>query len=117
VGQHKSGAGVLPKGQESLQVTNSFVFENVDIEEAPNGTVWMAASNGSVRAITSQDGKYRANGPSIDVNSDGIYVARDGALWISTIVKVFCECRIPIAWLAITVHQIPLWRASLNATD
>jgi len=30
------GAGVsLPKGQESLQVTNSFVFENVDIEEAP----------------------------------------------------------------------------------
>jgi len=81
------GLVFLPKGQESLQVTNSFVFENVDIEEAPNGTVWMAASNGSVRAITSQDGEYRANGPSIDVNSDGIYVAKDGALWISTIGK------------------------------
>src|SRR6266403_2000620 len=81
------GLVFLPKGQESLQVTNSFVFENVDIEEAPNGTVWMAASNGSVRAITSQHGEYRANGPSIDVNSDGIYVAKDGALWISTIGK------------------------------
>src|SRR6266436_1594209 len=81
------GLVFLPKGQESLQVTNSIAFEKVDIEEAPNGTVWMAASNGSVRAITSQDGKYRANGPSIDVNSDGIYVAKDGALWISTIGK------------------------------
>ena len=81
------GLVFLPKGQENLQVTNSFVFENVDIEEAPSGTVWMAASNGSVRAITFQDGKYRANGPSIDVNSDGIYVAKDGALWISTIGK------------------------------
>src|ERR1700719_4731983 len=81
------GLVFLPKGQESLQVADSHVFENVDIEEAPNGTVWMAASNGSVRAITSQDGEYRANGPSIDVNSDGIYVAKDGALWISTIGK------------------------------
>src|SRR3984893_10546666 len=77
----------LPKGQENLQVANSFVFENVDIEEAPNGTVWMAASNGSVRAISTRDGKYKANGASIDVNSDGIYVAKDGALWISTIGK------------------------------
>jgi signal transduction histidine kinase/ligand-binding sensor domain-containing protein len=83
----RAGLVFLPKGHESLQITNSFVFENVDIEEAPNGTVWMAASNGSVRAITSQDGEYRANGPSIDVNSDGIYVAKDGALWISTIGK------------------------------
>src|SRR5712675_2766964 len=81
------GLVFLPKGQESLQVTNSFVFENVDIEEAPNGTVWMAASNGSVHAVTTHDGKYMANGPSIDVNSDGIYVAEDGALWISTIGK------------------------------
>ena len=77
----------LPKGQEKLQVADPFVFENVDIEEAPNGTVWIAASNGSVRAITTRDGKYKANGASIDVNSDGIYVAKDGALWISTIGK------------------------------
>jgi signal transduction histidine kinase/ligand-binding sensor domain-containing protein len=81
------GLVFLPKGQENLQVADPLIFENVDIEEAPNGTVWMAASNGSVRAITTQDGKYRANGPSIDVNSDGIYVAKDGALWISTIGK------------------------------
>jgi signal transduction histidine kinase/ligand-binding sensor domain-containing protein len=79
------GLMFLLKGQENLQVADSFVFENVDIEEAPNGTVWMAASNGSVRAITTRDGKYKANGASIDVNSDGIYVAKDGALWISTI--------------------------------
>src|SRR3984893_18253342 len=83
----RAGLVFLPKGQESLQVTNSFVFENVDIEEAPNGTVWIAASNGSVRAISTRDGKYKANGASIDVNSDGIYVAKDGALWISTIGK------------------------------
>src|SRR6266851_3756536 len=55
--------------------------------KAPTGTVWVAASNGSVRAITTRDGKYKANGASIDVNSDGIYVARDGALWNSTIGK------------------------------
>jgi signal transduction histidine kinase/ligand-binding sensor domain-containing protein len=81
------GLMFLPKGQEKLQVADPFVFENVDIEEAPNGTVWIAASNGSVRAITTRDGKYKANGTSIDVNSDGIYVAKDGALWISTIGK------------------------------
>jgi signal transduction histidine kinase/ligand-binding sensor domain-containing protein len=81
------GLMFLPKGQEKLQVADSFVFENVDIEEAPNGTVWIAASNGSVRAITTRDGKYKADGASIDVNSDGIHVAKDGALWISTIGK------------------------------
>ena len=81
------GLMFLPKGQEKLQVADPFVFENVDIEEAPNGTVWIAASNGSVRAITTRDGKYKANGASIDVNSDGICVAKDGALWISTIGK------------------------------
>src|SRR5260370_14166708 len=47
----------------------------------------MAASPGSVRAITTRDGKCKANGHSIHVNSDGIYVAKDGALWISTIGK------------------------------
>jgi ligand-binding sensor domain-containing protein len=83
----RMGLVFLPKGRENLQVANSFVFENVDIEEAPNGAVWMAASNGSVRAITTQDGIYKANGASIDVNSDGIYFAKDGALWISTIGK------------------------------
>src|SRR5260370_35543234 len=81
------GLMFLLKGQENLQVADPLIFENVDIEEAPNGTVWMAASNGSVRAITTHEGKYMANGPSIDVNSDGIYVAKDGALWISTIGK------------------------------
>ena len=81
------GLMFLPKGQEKFQVADPFVFENVDIEEAPNGTVWVAASNGSVRAITTRDGKYKGNGTSIDVNSDGIYVAKDGALWISTIGK------------------------------
>jgi signal transduction histidine kinase/ligand-binding sensor domain-containing protein len=81
------GLVFLPKGQENLQVADSHVFENVDIKEAPNGTVWMAASNGSVRAISTRDGKYKANGASIDVNSDGIYLAKDGALWISTIGK------------------------------
>jgi signal transduction histidine kinase/ligand-binding sensor domain-containing protein len=81
------GLMFLPKGQEKLQVADPFVFGNVDIEEAPNGTVWIAASNGSVHAITTRDGKYKANGASIDVNSDGIYVAKDGALWISTIGK------------------------------
>src|ERR1700730_9153406 len=81
------GLMFLLKGQEKLQVADPFVFENVDIEEAPNCTVWMAASNGSVRAITTRDGKYKANGPSIDVNSDGIYVAKDGPLWIATIGK------------------------------
>jgi signal transduction histidine kinase/ligand-binding sensor domain-containing protein len=81
------GLMFLPKGQEKPQVADPFVFENVGIEEAPNGTVWIAASNGSVRAITTRDGKYKANSASIDVNSDGIYVAKDGALWISTIGK------------------------------
>jgi signal transduction histidine kinase/ligand-binding sensor domain-containing protein len=81
------GLMFLLKRQENLQVADPLIFENVDIEEAPNGTVWMAASNGSVRAITTHDGKYRANGPSIDVNSDGIHIAKDGALWISTIGK------------------------------
>jgi streptogramin lyase len=77
----------LPKGQEELQVVDPSVLENVDIEEAPNGTVWMAASNGAVRAISTRDGKYTANGASIDVNSDGIRIAKDGTLWISTIGK------------------------------
>src|SRR6266850_562836 len=81
------GLMFLSKGHENLQVADPLIFENADIEEAPNGTVWMAASNGSVRAISTRDGKYRANGASIDVNSDGIYVAKDGALWISTIGK------------------------------
>src|SRR6266850_4314518 len=81
------GLMFLSKGHENLQVADPLIFENADIEEAPNGTVWMAASNGSVRAISTRDGKYRANGPSIDVNSDGIHIAKDGALWISTIGK------------------------------
>src|ERR1700737_2551617 len=48
------GLMFLPKGQEKLQVADPFVFENVDIEEAPNGTVWIAAANRSVRAITTR---------------------------------------------------------------
>jgi signal transduction histidine kinase/ligand-binding sensor domain-containing protein len=104
----KMGLVFLPKGRENLQVANSFVFENVDIEEAPNGAVWMAASNGSVRAITTPDGIYKANGASIDVNSDGIYFAKDGALWISTIGKGLL--RVPYPDSLVGTHS-PLDRA------
>jgi hypothetical protein len=51
----------LSKGQENLQLADPLIFENVDIEEAPNGTIWMAASNGSVRAISSRCGKRRSS--------------------------------------------------------
>jgi streptogramin lyase len=107
----------LPKGQEKLEVADPLVFENVDIEEAPNGTVWIAASNGSVRAITTRDGKYKANGASIDVNSDGIYVAKDGALWISTVGKGLLRVPYPDRLVGIRVLQILPCRASLNAMD
>jgi ligand-binding sensor domain-containing protein len=93
------------KGQENLQVADPLIFENVDIEEAPNGTVWMAASNGSVRAISTRDGKYKANGPSIDVNSDGIGVASDGSLWISTIGKGLLRVQYPDGLVA---HNSPV---------
>jgi len=89
------GLMFLSKGQENLQVADPLIFENVDIEEAPNGTVWMAASNGSVRVVSTRGGKYKANGPSIDVNSDGIHVANDGSLWISTIGRGLLQVQYP----------------------
>jgi len=74
------GLMFLPKGQEKLQVADPFVFENVDIEEAPNARLWIACVDGSVRVITTRDGKYKANGASIAVNFGWNLRSRDGAL-------------------------------------
>jgi ligand-binding sensor domain-containing protein len=81
----RKGLLFLPRGQANFHSASSFVAENADIQQAPNGVIWMAASNDSVRAITALDGKLTPNGPAIHISSDGILFDSKGALWITTI--------------------------------
>jgi ligand-binding sensor domain-containing protein len=81
----RKGLLFLPEGQTNFHSASSLVAENADIRQAPNGVIWMAASNDSVRAITAPDGKLTSKGPAIHVPSEGILVDSKGALWITTI--------------------------------
>ena len=62
-------------------------LQNADFSEAPDGTVWLASVNGSVRAITTRDGQYTTRGKTLLLRSESIHIDRDGALWITTVDK------------------------------
>ena len=80
-------AGLLyrPLRQSQFQTADPTISENVDITEAPDGSVWMASVRGWVRRVTRPDGSLLREYPLIVAKSLGIAFTHDGALWISTV--------------------------------
>ena len=80
-------AGLLyrPPGQNQFQTADATLSENVDITEAPDGSVWMASVRGWVRKVTRPDGSLLREYPLIVAKSLGIAFTHDGALWIATV--------------------------------
>jgi signal transduction histidine kinase/ligand-binding sensor domain-containing protein len=80
-------AGLLyrPPGQSQFQTADATRSENVDITEAPDGSVWMASVRGWVRKVTRPDGGLLREHPFIAAKSLGITFTHDGALWIATV--------------------------------
>jgi signal transduction histidine kinase/ligand-binding sensor domain-containing protein len=80
-------AGLLyrPLGQSQFQTADATLSENVDIVEAPDGSLWMASVRGWVRKITRPDGSLLKEYPLIVAKSLGIAFTHDGALWIATV--------------------------------
>jgi signal transduction histidine kinase/ligand-binding sensor domain-containing protein len=80
-------AGLLyrPLGQGQFRTADATLSENVDIVEAPDGSVWMASIRGWVRKVTGPDGSLLREYPLIAAKSLGIAFTHDGALWIATV--------------------------------
>jgi signal transduction histidine kinase/ligand-binding sensor domain-containing protein len=80
-------AGLLyrPPGQTQFQTADATLSENVDITEAPDGSVWTASVRGWVRKVTRPDGSLLREYPLIVAKSLGITFTHDGALWIATV--------------------------------
>ena len=80
-------AGLLyrPPGQSQFQTADATLSENVDIIEAPDGSVWMASVRGWVRKVAGPDGSLLREYPLIVAKSLGIAFTHDGALWIATV--------------------------------
>jgi signal transduction histidine kinase/ligand-binding sensor domain-containing protein len=80
-------AGLLYRspGQSQFQTADATLFENVDITEAPDGSVWIASVRGWVRKVTRPDGSLLREYPLIVAKSLGIAFTHDGALWIATV--------------------------------
>jgi signal transduction histidine kinase/ligand-binding sensor domain-containing protein len=80
-------AGLLYRalGQSQFQTADATISENVDITEAPDGSVWMASVRGWVRKVTRPDGSLLTEYPLIVAKSLGIAFTHDGALWIATV--------------------------------
>ncbi len=82
-----SRAGLLyrSQGRSQFQTADATISENVDITEAPDGSVWMASVRGWVRKVTRPDGSLLREYPLIVAKSLGIAFTHDGALWIATV--------------------------------
>ena len=80
-------AGLLYRlqGQSQFQTADATLSENVDINEAPDGSVWIASVRGWVRKVTRPDGSLLREYPLIVAKSLGIAFTHDGALWIATV--------------------------------
>jgi signal transduction histidine kinase/ligand-binding sensor domain-containing protein len=72
----------LPKGTRSFQPTGEKIDEVLEITEAPDRTMWMAETTGSVRRIRLPGIDARSAGPEIEVGSRRIVFDREGSLWV-----------------------------------
>jgi len=81
----RTGLQYLSPGQSQFQTADSTISENVDITEAPDGSVWMASAKGWVRKVTRPDGSLLKEFPLVVAKSLGIAFTHDGALWIATV--------------------------------
>jgi hypothetical protein len=81
----RAGLQYRPLGQSQVQTADATISENVDITEAPDGSVWMASVRGWVRKVTRPDGSLLREYPHIVAKSLGIAFTHDGALWIATV--------------------------------
>jgi signal transduction histidine kinase/ligand-binding sensor domain-containing protein len=81
----RTGLLYRPAGRNQFQTADATISENVDITEAPDGSVWMASVRGWVRKLTRPDGSPLKDYPLIVAKSLGIAFTHDGALWIATV--------------------------------
>jgi signal transduction histidine kinase/ligand-binding sensor domain-containing protein len=81
----RDGLSFLREGEEQSHLVARERLQNVDFSESPDGTLWLASTVGSVRAITTHDGSYTSTGLSLPFRSEGIHIDHDGALWITTV--------------------------------
>jgi ligand-binding sensor domain-containing protein len=81
----RTGLLYRPAGQSQFQTADASISENVDITEAPDGSVWMASIRGWVRKVTGPDGSLATEHPLVVAKSLGIAFTHDGALWIATV--------------------------------
>ncbi len=111
----RKGLSFLRKEEEQLHLADPHRLENVDFSEAPDGTVWLATVTGTVSAITNRTGDYTPRGTSLPFRSEGIHVARDGALWITTVDHGVYQIANPEA--PRSARQIEIARNHFSARD
>jgi signal transduction histidine kinase/ligand-binding sensor domain-containing protein len=81
----RTGLLYRPAGQSQFQAADATISENVDITEAPDGSVWMASVRGWVRKVTRPDGSLVRPYPIVVAKSLGVAFTHDGAMWIATV--------------------------------
>lgn len=75
----------LPAGARTFHSTSIHVGLVMQIVEAPNGKLWMAETTRSVRPIPLGTSLKPSDQTEVRVGSQGIFFARDGDLWITTV--------------------------------
>lgn len=85
----------LPRGEHKFRTTGLSTRQVWMIVEAPNGKLWMAETNRSVRPMPIGSDLEPSDKTEIDLGSIGIVFDREGSLWISTIGKGMRRVAIP----------------------
>jgi PAS domain S-box-containing protein len=75
----------LPPGTRRFQPTGIRVGQVMQIDQAPNGKLWMPETTRSVRPVPLSDKRQPPDETEVRVGSVRILFDNDGALWITTV--------------------------------
>jgi signal transduction histidine kinase/ligand-binding sensor domain-containing protein len=75
----------LPKGNAAFRETGARVGWVGRLAQAPDGTVWVAELDGSVRPVVRPDGTLHTSAERLEVTSAGLVFDQEGSLWVSSL--------------------------------
>ncbi|WP_164008417.1 sensor histidine kinase [Pyxidicoccus trucidator] len=75
----------LPKGGQAFRETGARVRWVGKLAQAPDGTIWAAELDGSVRPVVLPTGELHPSTERLEVVSSGMAFDREGSLWVSTL--------------------------------
>lgn len=75
----------LPPGASRFTDLGARGGWSLQMQEGPDGRIWLGDMAGSVRPVALADGSPARDAPRVAVESAGLLFARDGSLWITTL--------------------------------